>query len=63
MNEETKKVQFLVKTSKYCSYEFAELGNKNAIALTQIQQLFANIVSYYQHLDFTVEIEFVWHSG
>ncbi|MUG94015.1 radical SAM protein [Scytonema sp. UIC 10036] len=69
MIQETKKVQFVVKTSKHCNlrcrycYEYAELANKQAIALAQIQQMFTNIASYYQHLEFTVEIEFVWHGG
>lgn len=69
MTQEVKKVQFVIKTSKHCNlrcrycYEYAELANKNAITLAQIQQMFNNIASYYQHLDLNVEIEFVWHGG
>ncbi len=64
-----KKVQFVVKTSKLCNlrcrycYEYAELGNREAIALEQLTQMFHNIASYYQQLDFPVDIEFVWHGG
>ncbi|MEA5571329.1 radical SAM/SPASM domain-containing protein [Calothrix sp. UHCC 0171] len=69
MTQETKKVQFVVKTSKHCNlrcrycYEYAELGNKNAIALAQIEKMFTNIANYYQNLEFPIEIEFVWHGG
>jgi uncharacterized protein len=62
-------VQFVVKTSKHCNlrcrycYEYAELGNKQAMSLEQIEAMFRNIASYYQQLDFPVDIEFVWHGG
>ncbi|AFY34503.1 radical SAM protein [Calothrix sp. PCC 7507] len=62
-------VQFVIKTSKHCNlrcrycYEYAELGNKQAISLKQIEQMFRNIASYYQKLDFPVDIEFIWHGG
>ena len=67
--QQSKSVQFVVKTSKHCNlrcrycYEYAELGNKQALELTQIESMFQNIVSYYQELDFPVDIEFVWHGG
>ena len=66
---ERRLVQFVVKTSKHCNlrcqycYEYAELGNKQAITLEQIELMFHNIADYYQRLDFPVEIEFVWHGG
>jgi uncharacterized protein len=64
-----KTVQFVVKTSKYCNlrceycYEYAELGNKEAISIYQIESMFRNIASYYHQLDFPVNIEFIWHGG
>ncbi|BAZ40321.1 radical SAM domain-containing protein [Calothrix sp. NIES-4101] len=64
-----KSVQFVIKTSKHCNlrcrycYEYAELGNKQAITLEQVEQMFRNIASYYQKLDFPVDIEFIWHGG
>lgn len=69
MKPERRSVQFVIKTSKHCNlrcrycYEYAELGNKQAITLAQIESMFRNIVSYYQQLDFSVDIEFVWHGG
>jgi uncharacterized protein len=62
-------VQFVVKTSKYCNlrceycYEYAELGNKDAISIEQIESMFRHIASYYHQLDFPVNIEFIWHGG
>jgi uncharacterized protein len=62
-------VQFVVKTSKFCNlrcqycYEYAELGNKEAISIDQIERMFRHIASYYHQLDFPVNIEFIWHGG
>ena len=64
-----KRVQFVVKTSKFCNlrcrycYEYPELGNKAAIALEQVEQMFHHIANYYRQLDFPVDIQFVWHGG
>lgn len=64
-----KKVQFVVKTSKFCNlrcrycYEYAELGNREAIPLEQLAKMFNNIASLYQQFDFPIDIEFVWHGG
>ncbi|MBN3897475.1 MAG: radical SAM protein [Nostoc sp. NOS(2021)] len=69
MNISPRQVQFVVKTSKFCNlrcrycYEYAELGNKAAIAPEQLEQMFHNIASYYRQLDFPVDIQFVWHGG
>ncbi|MEH2252199.1 radical SAM protein [Nostoc sp.] len=69
MNASPRQVQFVVKTSKFCNlrcrycYEYAELGNKAAIAPEQLEQMFHNIASYYRQLDFPVDIQFVWHGG
>lgn len=69
MNKPKKRVQFVVKTSKFCNlrcrycYEYLELGNKAAIAPEQLEQMFHNIASYYRQLDFPVDIQFVWHGG
>ncbi|MBZ8179661.1 radical SAM protein [Oscillatoria salina] len=69
MLSKTRKVTFVVKTSKLCNlrcrycYEYAELGNKAAISLTQVEQMFRNIASYYRQLNFPVTIEFNWHGG
>jgi uncharacterized protein len=65
----TRSVQFVVKTSKHCNlrcqycYEYAELANKHTISLDQIGKMFEHIASYYQKLDFPVNIEFIWHGG
>ena len=65
----SRSVQFVTKTSKHCNlrcrycYEYAELGNKGAIDLAQIEAMFRNIASHYQKLDFPMNIEFVWHGG
>jgi uncharacterized protein len=65
----TRTVQFVVKTSKHCNlrckycYEYAELGNKEAISIEQIESMFEHIADYYQQLDFPVNIEFIWHGG
>jgi uncharacterized protein len=62
-------VQFVVKTSKHCNlrcrycYEYAELGNKQAVSLEQMEAMFRHIASYYHQLDYPVQIEFVWHGG
>ena len=62
-------VQFVVKTSKFCNlrckycYEYAELSNKANVSLEQIESMFRNIYNYYSKLDFSVNIEFVWHGG
>jgi uncharacterized protein len=62
-------VQFVVKTSKHCNlrcrycYEYAELGNKQAVSLEQMEVMFRHIASYYHQLDYPVEVEFVWHGG
>jgi uncharacterized protein len=64
-----RRVQFVVKTSKFCNlrcrycYEYAELGNKKAIALAQVADMFRNIASLYQNLDAPTDIQFVWHGG
>jgi uncharacterized protein len=64
-----KRVQFVVKTSKFCNlrcrycYEYAELGNKNAISLEQVGQMFENIASFYRGLKLPTDIQFVWHGG
>lgn len=69
MNPTSKSVQFVVKTSKHCNlrcrycYEYAELSNKKTITIEQIENMFHNILNYYQQLDLTVNIEFVWHGG
>ncbi|MEH2009291.1 radical SAM protein [Nostoc sp.] len=69
MNASPRQVQFVVKTSKFCNlrcrycYEYAELGNKAAIAPEQLEQMFHNIANYYRQLDFPVDIQFVWHGG
>lgn len=69
MKSKRRTLQFVVKTSKHCNlrcrycYEYAELGNKQAVSLAQIESMFRNIASYYQQLDFPVDIEFVWHGG
>lgn len=63
------RVQFVVKVSKFCNlrcrycYEYRELGNRAAVSLEQLEQMFHNIASYYRQLDFPVDIEFVWHGG
>lgn len=62
-------VQFVVKTSKFCNlrcrycYEYLELGNKVAIKIEELDQMFHHIASYYRQLSFPVDIEFVWHGG
>ena len=69
MTNSPRQVQFVVKTSKFCNlrcrycYEYAELGNRAAIAPEQLDQMFHNIASYYRQLDFPVDIQFVWHGG
>lgn len=69
MKPRKKQVQFVVKTSKFCNlrcrycYEYPELGNKAAISLEQVEQMFSHIASYYRPLDFPVDIQFVWHGG
>lgn len=66
---EKRLVQFVVKTSKHCNlrcrycYEYAELGNKQAVSLGQMEAMFRNIANYYHQLDFPVNVEFVWHGG
>ncbi|MBW4445209.1 MAG: radical SAM protein [Plectolyngbya sp. WJT66-NPBG17] len=62
-------VQFVVKTSKHCNlrcrycYEYAELADRTAIALPQLEAMFRHIAEYYRNLPFPVEVEFVWHGG
>lgn len=69
MNTRKKQVQFVVKTSKFCNlrcrycYEYPELGNKAAISLEQVEQMFHHVASYYSQLEFPVDIQFVWHGG
>ncbi|MBW4689710.1 MAG: radical SAM protein [Komarekiella atlantica HA4396-MV6] len=69
METKTKKVQFVIKSSKFCNlrcrycYEFLELGNREAITLDQLKQMYKHIASYYLKLEHPVEIEFIWHGG
>ncbi|MGJ5632658.1 radical SAM protein [Nostoc sp. CALU 1950] len=69
METNIRKVQFVIKSSKFCNlrcrycYEFLELGNKAAITLEQLEQMYKHIASYYLKLAHPVEIEFVWHGG
>jgi uncharacterized protein len=64
-----KKVQFVIKSSKFCNlrcrycYEYAELGNREAIALEQLEQMYKNIASYYTQLEHPTDIDFIWHGG
>lgn len=66
---EKRKVQFVIKSSKFCNlrcrycYEYAELGNREAIAPEQLDRMYAHIASYYSRLDRPVEIQFIWHGG
>lgn len=61
-------LQLVVKVTKYCNlrcrycYEYAELGQKQRMALSDIAGMFRNLVPYarnhgFQHLHFT------WHGG
>ncbi|NEU75081.1 radical SAM protein [Hassallia byssoidea VB512170] len=69
MPSNTKRVQFVVKSSKFCNlrcrycYEYSELGNRAAIAPEQLDKMYSHIASYYSQLDHPTEIEFVWHGG
>jgi uncharacterized protein len=69
MPSSTRIVQFIIKTSKFCNlrcrycYEYAELDNKAAIELEQLDQMYKSIASYYSQLDQPTEIRFIWHGG
>jgi uncharacterized protein len=69
MKAEHKIVQFVIKTSKHCNlrckycYEYAELGNKQVVEISQLEMMFKNILSHYQGIDLYTHIEFVWHGG
>lgn len=68
-SKEKKRVQFVIKSSKFCNlrcrycYEYAELGNREAIAPEQLDKMYAHIASYYSRLDRPVDIQFIWHGG
>ena len=67
--ENSRQVQFVIKSSKLCNlrcrycYEFAELGDRAAMTLEQLDTMYRHIASYYRRFDFDVEIQFVWHGG
>jgi uncharacterized protein len=67
--EKTRRVQFVIKSSKLCNlrchycYEFAELGDRAAMSLEQLDAMYRHIASYYRRLDLDTEIQFVWHGG
>ncbi|WP_019502067.1 radical SAM protein [Pseudanabaena sp. PCC 6802] len=69
MKSQKRLVQFVVKTSKFCNlrcrycYEYSELGNKAAIDLEQLEQMYRHIYDYYRRLDCPTQIDFVWHGG
>jgi uncharacterized protein len=66
-------VQFVVKTSKLCNlrcrycYEMKELGNKEAMRLEQLRQMYRHIRDYYVEADRRdgqrTEVRFIWHGG
>ncbi|NCJ07162.1 radical SAM protein [Synechococcales cyanobacterium C] len=66
---EKKVVDFVIKTSKFCNlrcrycYEFNDLGNREMISSTQLDQMYHHIADYYGALDHPTEINFVWHGG
>jgi uncharacterized protein len=66
---ETRRVQFVVKTSKLCNlrcrycYEFSELGQRDAITLSQLRAMYRHIAEYYERYSDPVSIEFDWHGG
>ncbi|MBW4573793.1 MAG: radical SAM protein [Aphanothece sp. CMT-3BRIN-NPC111] len=67
--QKKKSVQFVIKSSKFCNlrcrycYEYAELGNRDAIPLEQLDQMYKNIASYYSKLEQPIDIQFIWHGG
>ena len=69
MSIESKSVEFVIKTSKFCNlrcrycYEYSDLGNRDMISLDQIETLYSHVADYYGKLEHPTEINFVWHGG
>jgi uncharacterized protein len=64
-----RKVQFVVKTSKFCNlrcrycYEFPELGDRKAMSPGQVQSMYRSIADHFYRRDEPVAVEFDWHGG
>jgi uncharacterized protein len=62
-------VQFVIKTSKFCNlrcrycYEYPDLGNREAIALEDLDRMYSHIYNYYSQFEHPTQIDFVWHGG
>jgi uncharacterized protein len=65
----TRKVQFVVATSKHCNlrcrycYEFPDLADKAAMSARQLRTMFESIADHYSQVDGHVAVEFDWHGG
>ncbi|MCG9891963.1 MAG: radical SAM protein [Thermosynechococcaceae cyanobacterium MS004] len=66
---EVRKVHFVVKVSKFCNlrcrycYEYAELSDREAMSLDQLDQLYLHLADYYRQFGQSVEIELDWQGG
>lgn len=61
--------QFVIKVSKFCNlrcsycYEYAELGDRAAMSLDQLDRMYTHIADYYASLDTPTTVKFIWHGG
>jgi uncharacterized protein len=65
----SRKVQFVVATSKHCNlrcrycYEFPDLADKTTMSAAQLRKMFQSIADHYYQVDGHVALEFDWHGG
>jgi uncharacterized protein len=65
----SRKVQFVVATSKHCNlrcrycYEFPDLADKTTMSGAQLRTMYQSIADHYHQVEGHVALEFDWHGG